>query len=109
MREEDPVAIDWEPAAADEVEAAAEYYEEQREGLSEGLFADLRRTLDAIRIRPLSFPRVLDVPDGLVIRRALLHRFPFAVIFLELSPDAVRVVAFAPARKRPGYWLWRVD
>lgn len=119
MREDDPVEIDWDPAALNEVDAQAEYYESERRGLSRGMFAELKTALAAIRIRPLSFPRLLDVPEGLVIRRALLKRFPFAVIFLELPPGpgvtsgdlprAVRVVAFAHAKRRPGYWLWRIE
>lgn len=101
-------AAEWEPAAADEVDNAAEYYDAKRPGLSEDLLFELKRTLEAVETRPLSFPRLLDVPDELRIRRALLHRFPFAIVFLELPNGNLRVIAFAHARRRPGYWLSRV-
>jgi toxin ParE1/3/4 len=99
---------EWEPEAIDEFDDAAEYYDQQREGLSEDLLIELKKTLEAVETRPLSFPRLMDVPDGLRIRRALLHRFPFAVVFLELPDGRLRVIAFAHARRRPGYWLSRV-
>lgn len=99
---------EWEPAAADEFDDAADHYDARRPGLSADLVADLKKTLEAVETRPLSFPRLLDVPDELRIRRALLHRFPFAVVFLELPDGRLRVIAFAHARRRPGYWLSRV-
>jgi toxin ParE1/3/4 len=102
-------AAEWEPAAADELDSAAEYYDAKRPGLSEDLLFELKKTLEAVESRPLSFPRLLDVPDGLRIRRALLHRFPFAVVFLEMPNGKLRVIAFAHARRRPGYWLSRVS
>jgi hypothetical protein len=37
---------------------------------------------------PASFPRLLDTPEELVIRRALLPRFPYAVIFMDLGTDS---------------------
>jgi hypothetical protein len=61
-----------------------------------------------IETRPESFPRVLDVPPGLSIRRALLHRFPFALVFHQRGEGDTRIIAVAHAKRRPGYWLWRV-
>jgi len=43
----------------------------------------------------------------MVIRRALLPRFPYAVIFMDLG-EHIRVLAVAHAKRRPGYWLGRV-
>lgn len=47
-------------------------------------------------------------PRDLVIRRALLPRFPYAVVFMDLGAE-IRVLAAAHARRRPGYWLNRVE
>jgi hypothetical protein len=57
---------------------------------------------------PAAFPRLLDLPVDLVIRRALLPRFPYAVIFMDLQTE-VRVLAVAHAKRRPGYWPDRVE
>ena len=42
------------------------------------------------------------------IRRILLRRFPYAVIVLP-RPSETLVVAIAHTRRRPLYWLDRVD
>ena len=34
-----------------------------------------------------ALPRLLDVPEDLVIRRALLPRFPYAVVFMDLGTE----------------------
>jgi hypothetical protein len=34
---------------------------------------------------PAAFPRLLDLPLDLAIRRALLPRFPYALIFMDLG------------------------
>lgn len=56
---------------------------------------------------PGSFPRLRDLPEDLLIRRALLTRFPYGVVFMEL-PSSIRVIAVAHAKRRPNYWLDRV-
>jgi hypothetical protein len=42
-----------------------------------------------------------------VVRRALLHQFPYSVAFLPLATD-LRVLAIAHLHRRPGYWRGRV-
>ena len=66
-----------------------------------------RCTLPLVDERPRSFPRLQDVDATLEIRRALLARFPYALVFL-VREDEVRVLAVAHAKRRPGYWLSRV-
>lgn len=69
--------------------------------------AEIDRVLPLIGSSPTSFPRLLDLPEDLVIRRALLQRFPYAVIFMDLG-EHIRVLAIAHAKRRPGYWLSRI-
>jgi toxin ParE1/3/4 len=96
------------PEALDELAEAAEWYEERRSGLGDELLAEVDRVTREIDSRPASFPFVLDAPRELGIRRALLKRFPFALVFLQKPDGALRVLAVAHAKRRPGYWLWRV-
>jgi hypothetical protein len=86
---------------------AAAWYEQRRDGLGWELVAEVERVLLLIGENPLRFPRLLDVPEELAIRRALLARFPYAVVFMDMVGE-VRVVAVAHARRRPGFWLGRV-
>lgn len=86
---------------------AAVWYRVRRPGLESEFLAEVDRVLPLIGSSPASFPRLLDLPQDLVIRRALLPRFPYAVIFIDLGED-VRVLAVAHAKRRPGYWLDRL-
>jgi len=94
-------------AAARELTEAAEWYEARQPGLGGRLLDQVEAGLAAIRERPASFPVLLDSPPDLEIRRMLLPRFPYALIFIEL-PDHFRVVAVAHTSRRSGYWLDRL-
>ena len=96
------------PEAIDELVEAAVWYRARRPGLESEFLAEFDRVLPLIGSSPASFPRLLDMPEDLVIRRALLPRFPYAVIFMALGTE-IRVLAVAHAKRRPGYWLDRVD
>ena len=95
------------PEVPDELAEAVLWYEARRQGLGAQLLADIEGTLPVVGSRPRSFPRLQDVDPTLEIRRALLVRFPYALVFL-VRPDEVRVLAVAHAKRRPGYWLSRV-
>jgi hypothetical protein len=41
------------------------------------------------------------------MRRVMLHRFPYFVVFREL-PHKIQIIAVAHAKRRPGYWRGRV-
>ena len=93
-------------AIAEIVDAAA-WYRARRPGLDEELLAEIDRVLPLVAVSPASFPQLRDVPKDLVIRRALLPRFPYAIMFMELGTD-FRVLAVAHTSRKPGYWLDRV-
>ena len=97
------------PAAVEEIHTAAAWYEERRSGLAADLLGEVEQTLELISLRPATFPRLGGTPQDLIVRRALLDRFPYALIFLVLPAGDLRVVAFAHAKRRPGYWLWRAQ
>jgi hypothetical protein len=63
--------------------------------------------LRPIASSPKAFPRLLDLPADLEIRRALLPRFPYGLIFMDLG-EHIRVLAVAHAKRQPRYWLDRV-
>jgi hypothetical protein len=93
--------------ATDELADAAAWYRERRPGLELEFLAEIERLLPLIARAPASFAGLLDLPAVPRIRRALLPRFPYAVIFMELENE-IRVLAVAHVKRRPGYWLSRV-
>lgn len=93
--------------AVGELAEAAAWYETRRAGLAIRFLQEIDQTRVAIQSRPLSFPRLANTPDDLEIRRALLPRFPYALIFLELQTE-IRVLAVAHVKRDPDYWLNRL-
>ncbi|GMR23977.1 MAG: hypothetical protein BMS9Abin37_2460 [Acidobacteriota bacterium] len=93
--------------ARDELNEAASWYEARSEGLGSELLDEVEEVLQRIGALPDSFPRLLDVPDDLEIRRALLPRFPYALVFVSTAVD-IQVIAVAHTKRRPGYWLDRI-
>src|ERR1019366_1795638 len=84
------------PEARDDIESAALWYEQQREGVGAQFLAELDVLLDRIREHPLQFPFVEEP-----VRRGLLHRFPYAVYFVE-EPDRTAVLAILHQHRSPG-------
>ena len=94
--------------AVEELFEAAAWYRDQQPGLELEFLAEVDRILPLLETSPASFPRVLGLPVDLEIRRALLPRFPYALVFMETQRD-IRVLAVAHLKRRPGYWLNRVE
>ncbi len=86
---------------------AAAWYDAHQPGLGSRLLDEVEQLLPVLGSRPGAFPRLIDTLPELELRRALLPRFPFGVVFLQLSEE-IRVVAVAHARREPGYWLHRI-
>jgi plasmid stabilization system protein ParE len=95
------------PEVPDELAEAVLWYEARKQGLGSEFLDEVEATLPLIGSRPRSFPRLQAVDATLEIRRALLDRFPYALVFL-VQEEEVRVLAVAHAKRRPGYWLSRV-
>jgi plasmid stabilization system protein ParE len=95
------------PEAARELKEAATWYESRQTGLADRFLDEFDALLPQIRQNPAAFPCLADIPADLDVRRALMTRFPYALVFLE-TQDELRVVAVAHGKRRPGYWLYRL-
>ncbi len=91
--------------AQDDIEAAAFWYEQQREGLGTRFIAEIDSILDRIGRSPLEFPPV-EPP----VRRALLRRCPSAVYFVAEDPGArPAVLAVLHQHRDPDPWRNRLQ
>jgi len=90
-----------------EIDATVTWYEEQRTGLGLEFLSELRATLGELRAAPAASRREPASPDA-GVRRRRVHRFPYAVLFAESATEYV-VIAVMHLRRRPGYWLSRVE
>jgi hypothetical protein len=95
--------------AAAELEAAdaAIRCDDQCPGLGDDFLAELQKAFDRIRDTPQRFSVLEHYAGPHEIRRCLLGRFPYVVIFLCRSQDLL-VVAISHVRRRPLYWLERL-
>jgi hypothetical protein len=91
-----------------EIEATVAWYERQRPGLGAEFLVELREDLVELRLAPMASVRDAFSSTGLPIRRRRLRRFPYAIIFVE-RPGEFVVLAVMHLRRRPGYWLSRVQ
>jgi len=87
-----------------ELAAAADWYEQEREGLGDDLLMEADRVLVAIAASPTTWPFVLS---SKVVRRLLFTRFPYAAYFV-VREEHVLVMAFGHTSRRPGYWRHRL-
>jgi plasmid stabilization system protein ParE len=84
--------------AEEEMIEAANFYEREANGLGRQFLADVTRTAQRASERPEA-GQVLK--SGL--RRMLLHKFPFFVVYGQ-EPGRIVVVAVAHQSRKPGYW-----
>jgi plasmid stabilization system protein ParE len=96
------------PVADGEAIATAIWYEDRRPGLADDFFTQMRSAFELIRQDPLSAPKLEYYSGPHEIRRRMLHRFPYAVVYLCRS-DEIVVVAVTHTRRRPLHWLDRLD
>jgi plasmid stabilization system protein ParE len=94
--------------AVGEVDDAALWYQQQRDGLGLAFLASLDRALELIRRWPQTGGLVDDVAQDLEVRRVPVHRFPYFVAYLVHDADIV-VLAVAHQRRRPRYWSGRAE
>jgi toxin ParE1/3/4 len=93
--------------AAAEVDAAAAWYNDQRDGLGLQFLAAVDGAIEHARAWPQSGTPVEDLPADLVVRRLPVLRFPYHLAYLVVSNDRIHILAVAHDHRRPGYWTSR--
>jgi plasmid stabilization system protein ParE len=91
------------PEASQEYLAAIEYLAARSPELAERFDLEIQRLVAEIRRDPQRFFRFHPPAQ-----RAVSPEFPYSVVYLE-QPDRVWIVAVMHAKRRPGYWLKRVE
>ncbi|MDQ2917913.1 MAG: type II toxin-antitoxin system RelE/ParE family toxin [Casimicrobiaceae bacterium] len=89
------------PEAEVELAEAALFYESRVERLGRSFAAEVQRTIALIREYPDA-----GAPLDLPVRRVLVGRFPYAVVYRHAA-ESVLIVAVAHLHRRPGYWRRR--
>lgn len=99
--------VRWTARAAEQLLAAVEYLELERQDEGRGLHDAVRQTIAVIRDHPRLFPIVPDAPGG-EARRALLRRWSYWLVFeVRDADDTVVVLSLWSTRRRPSGWRKR--
>jgi plasmid stabilization system protein ParE len=91
------------PQATEELLAACDFLEAQREGLSPRLIGEVRKVIDRISVHPELHGFVLND-----IRRAAVRRFPYSV-FYRVTPGRIDVLAVFHDSRDPAEWQSRTS
>jgi toxin ParE1/3/4 len=89
--------------AESEMNDALLFYDDVSSGLGHDFLDDIEHSLNRIREYPELGARIARD-----LRRILLQRFPFALVY-AVKGETVVIVAVAHHGRRPGYWQSRLD
>lgn len=90
------------PAAAQEVEEARNWYQEESPSAEEGFLADLSHAVEQVAAAPLRWPRYRAQT-----RRYVFRRYPYSLVY-RVCDDLVRVLAVAHDKRRVSYRMARL-
>lgn len=93
--------LSFRPQARAEIREARGWYEGQIAGLGRAFIAELDATLAFVRLHPQMY---MVVSDGGQVRRALLHRFPYSLVYELMNPDEVVVLACRHVKQDEMNW-----
>jgi plasmid stabilization system protein ParE len=84
-----------------ELEEARSWYEDHAVQLGTEFIDEVERAVRSIQESPERLPTYIKG-----IRRFLVHRFPFGVIY-RYNKSKIQIIAVAHLRRRPFYWKSR--
>ena len=90
------------PEAETEFVEAVEYYESCQSGLGEDFSFQILATIRNITAFPDAWP-IVDNP----VRRCLVNRFPFGVLYTLLE-NSIFILAVMHLHRHPDYWKNRI-
>jgi plasmid stabilization system protein ParE len=82
-------------AAEADVTFAVDYYNAEAPGLGVSFLAHVEQAFDRLSQQPSMYPVLFGN-----VRRALLHRFPYAVLY-RVRAEAIEIIGILPCRVDP--------
>lgn len=99
------LGIDVHPDVYHELEESRSWYEARAENLGIDFLDEVDRAIDAVCRAPQTWPWH---EKELGVRRFLVHRFPYAVVYRHTSA-AIQVIAVMHLHRHPDYWKHRMS
>lgn len=94
--------LEFHPSTVNDVNDAATYYERQRPGLGAEYLHEVDAALRRLEAEPFLFP-----PVDSHLRRCVVHRFPYTIVFRVLDRDVIRVLLIRHHRRDPRFGIAR--
>lgn len=94
--------IQYHPLTTSDLNKAVAHYNRKQPGLGDELRTEVYRSIELVLAGPYQF----NVVTG-DIRRCLVHRFPYAVLFRIVSADTLRVLVIRHHHRHPDFGLRR--
>jgi plasmid stabilization system protein ParE len=85
-------------AARGDLQQAARYYDQQRDGLGDEFRDEVRSTIERIARNPKACKRLDDD-----FRQCRTRRFPYGIIYRAAAEEVV-IIAIFHLHRRPGSW-----
>jgi toxin ParE1/3/4 len=95
-------SVTFNPLAELELAEAVEFYDQARHGLGEEFLHEVEQAIAFLERYPDAAPKV-----GRRVRRCVLPRFPYSLIYRHLGEGQTRILAVAHQKRRPRYWTGR--
>lgn len=95
------------PEARDELQDAANWYDDEQPGLGDDFYDAIDEALQSILDWPLSAPVFPGWDDTPEVRTMAVHVFPYRVMYY-VTDTSIVVLAYAHHRRKPGYWQHRL-
>jgi len=95
------MSVRFHPEAVAELEEAALFYEQQREGLGGRLVVAIEAALLSIQDAPKRWP-TFDQE----VRRRMVRAFPYFILY-SMEPKFILILAVIHAHQRPLPWAYR--
>ena len=97
-------SIEAHPDVYNELESARSWYEEKSKNLGSDFLDEIDRAISNISESPEIWPKYYDLKD---VRRFLIHRFPFGIIY-RYNKIEIQIIAVSHLSRQPGYWKERL-
>ncbi len=94
--------VEYHPEAAEDLNCATDHYNAIRMGLGDALRVEVYGAIERLTQNPNQL-RIVENE----IRRCLVHRFPYSVLFRVMSPDLIRILAIRHHRQHEQFGLQR--
>jgi plasmid stabilization system protein ParE len=91
------------PIARQELMDACDWYDNESPGLRARFLAEVDNVVERVAANPNQFPVVRKT-----IRRALLRRFPYALMFVVEPDHDITVIACFHGSRNPARWQRRI-